>query len=520
MFRSVCILVLAWVWTLPTSPAFSPSSAGARPPDTVDWGRVHATTMRGIDRFYRLDTKGAIQAFDSVARMAPGDPRGYFFRGIVHFSLYALERDRAQFDAFMRQSDYVITVCEQLLDNNPHDSQAKFYLGGTYGYRGMMWQTDGSLIRAVTEGRKGYSYLEEAVEERPDLYDARMGFGLFRYLVAKAPRSLRWMLNLLGITPDLDGGLKMLQTAAEKGTYTRNEARLYLAQFLFTEDRHEEAFEHLNQLCREYPENTLFLVLRASWKQRLGRSDEALTDALNAIEYNNRHPLRYVEEIANGTAGSIFYSRNDFQAARRYYEPYVDSLRNTERIRNWTWYRIGVVFELTGDRQRARSIYNRLREGSDDLRPSESTYYRRSRRLLTHPLSRAETNIIKAENAFNSKAYADALTLYTAAVTLANDDADVRARGLYGMMQAQYELEQYTELEQTSRQLFAMKPDQELWVLPYGYFKLGQAYSRSGKRREAEQAFGMIESYDNYDFQDRLESRLEEEMEKLKALKE
>jgi tetratricopeptide (TPR) repeat protein len=358
------------------------------------------------------------------------------------------------------------------------------------------------------------------VEERPDLYDAQMGFGLFRYLVAKAPRSFRWMLKLLGIDPDLEGGLKMLQTAAERGTYTRNEARLYLAQFLFTEDRHEEAFEHLNQLCREYPENTLFLVLRASWKQRLGRSDEALADAMSAIDYNNRHPLRYVEEIAYGTAGSILYARNDFQAARRYYEPYVDSLRNAERIRNWTWYRIGVTFELTGDRQRALSIYHRLREGSDDLRPSESIYYRRSRRLLTHPLSNADTEIIKAENAFNSKAYAEALTLYTTAVSAANDDVDARARGLYGMMQAQYELEQDAELEQTSQQLFSLKPDLELWVLPYGYFKLGQAFSRSGKRREAEQAFRMIESYDDYDFQDRLESRLDEEVEKLKALKE
>ena len=42
----------------------------------IDWVAVHAATMRGIDHFYRLDTDAAIQTFDSVSRMAPGDPQG------------------------------------------------------------------------------------------------------------------------------------------------------------------------------------------------------------------------------------------------------------------------------------------------------------------------------------------------------------------------------------------------------------------------------------------------------------
>ncbi len=159
-----CLPVL---FVLGILPALAQSTVGDTKP--IDWRAVHEISSRGIDRFYRLETDAAIQDFDSVARMAPGDPRGYFFKCIIHFSLYALERDREQFDAFMKESDRVIAVCEQLLDNNGNDATAKFYLGGIYGYRGMMWQTEGSLIKAVTEGRKGYLYLEEVVDEKPDL---------------------------------------------------------------------------------------------------------------------------------------------------------------------------------------------------------------------------------------------------------------------------------------------------------------------------------------------------------------
>jgi tetratricopeptide (TPR) repeat protein len=506
-------------WTIllvMTGVMFLPRQSAADDPKSEDWTLVHEIMNRGIDRFYRLETDEALQRFDSVARMAPGDPRGYFFKSIIHFSLFQLERDPKHFDAFMRQSELVIAACEQLLDNDEHDTIAKFYLGGMYGYRGMMWQTDGSLVKAVTEGRKGYLYLEEAVAEKPDLYDAQMGFGLFRYLVAKAPRSLQWMMKLLGITPDREGGLRMLKTAAERGIYTRNEARLYLAQFLFTEHRQDEAFGYLNQLCAEYPENSLFLILRASWLQRTGRTDEAMTDALQAVERNSRKPIRYVQEIATSTLGSIYYSRNDFLASRRYYAQYVDSLRNPERIWNWTWYRIGVAFELSGDRKAAVNAFGRARKSGDVMRPMDAYYYRRSQYSMQHPISEAEAFMIRAANDMNAKSYDVALRLYTSAVAASGSATEIRSRALLGVMQAQFELQQYSDVETTSRQLLALHPEEEEWTLPHGYFKLGQAYARLGRTEDARKAFDTVDDYDDYDFQDRLESQVDDEVAKLK----
>lgn len=485
--------------------------------DRVDWASVHDITTRGIDRFYRLDNDAALRSFDSVATMAPGDPRGYFFRSMVHFSLYALDRDRRHFDAFLAESDRVIAVCERLLDQNDHDTNAKFYLGGIYGYRGMAWQTDGSLLKAVTEGRQGYALLEEAVEEKPDLYDAQMGFGLFRYLVAKAPRSLHWMLKLMGITPDLDGGLRMLKAAADRGTYTRNEAQLYLAQFLFNEQRHDEAFIQLNQLCARYPENTLFLILRASWLQRTGKPEEALADALHAVERNRVHPLRYVEDLASSTLGSLYFARNDFPASRTHYARYADSLKGPDRVWNWTWYRIGVAHELSGDRAAAKTFYARVRKSTDAMRPMDAYYFRRAQESLHHPISPAEALIIRAGNEANSKAHQKALQLFGAALEAAGDDVELRSRALLGLMQAQYELKLYQDVITTSRMLIVLAPERELWVLPHGYYKLGQAYARLGQKTEAKAALDMVDEFDEYDFQDQLESRVEEEIKGLSA---
>ena len=486
------------------------STVRSAPP--VDWAAVHATTMRGIDLFYRLDTDAAIQTFDSVSHMAPGDPRGPFFRSIVHFSLYLLDHNQRDHDAFLRASERTIAACEQLLDQDDHDATAKFYLGGTYGYRGMLLQSEGSMLKAISEGRQAYVLLEEAVEERPDLCDALMGLGLFRYLVTKAPRSFHWVLKLIGITPDLEGGLQSLMLAAERGIYTRNEARLYLAQFLFNEHRKDEAFRYLTELCQEYPENALFLVLRASFSQRDGRPDDALKDAQEALRRNGRHPLRYVQEIACNTLGGIYFARNDFASARKYYMMYADSLRAPERISNWMWYRYGVACEFSGDRTTAIAAYSRARKNKDDLRPNDAYYYRRAQELISRPLTAAETMMVKAGNAFGAKDYGTAQQLYDNAVRIAGTDQEAQSRALLGTLQVQYEVKQYDDVVRTAPQLFALSPHRELWVLPQGYFKLGQALARLNRKEEARRALKMVDKYDDYEFQEQLEERVEEEL--------
>jgi hypothetical protein len=148
-----------------------------------DWAKVHVQTIRGIDQLYNLEFSDAAATFDGVIRMAPQDPRGYFFRSTVDYWIFMFSKDPNAFDRFFAMSDTVIRLCETALDQDPNNWNAKFYLGGTYGFRGLMYQRDNSILKAVWDGKKGYSRLEECVQKKPDLIDAQMGFGLFTYLV-------------------------------------------------------------------------------------------------------------------------------------------------------------------------------------------------------------------------------------------------------------------------------------------------------------------------------------------------
>lgn len=490
-------------------------AVGARPEPATDWAKVHDLTLLGINRLYNLEIDSAMQMFKSVSRMAPGDPRGPFFQSIVHFYLYGLNRDENELSTFLDESDKVIDVCDRLLDENGGDTQMKFYLGGIYGYRGLAYQSSGSILKAIRDGRKGYLLLEEAVSENPNLYDAQMGFGLFRYLLAKIPKSMRWMLSVLGFSGDLEGGLNSLRLAAEKGIYTRTEAKLYLAQFMFAEGHPDSALRYLNELRAEYPENTLFLVLYAFWEHRLHNLDEAIKAARAAIELNSRRNVHYGEELAYSTLGSIYFTLNDFSNARTYYRLYMKMTHNDERTPDFTFLRAGLACEIAGDRATAVEFYRRMREPDGRDHAWDVPNYRRGQELLKHPVTEAEVLIVKAGNESVQKHPGRAIELYTEGFRKANGNADLEARALYGVLEVEFDRDSLAEALETAQKLVELKPANETWVPPQAWFKLGQTYAKMGKLSDARAALKRVGDYDDYDFQDRLESQVQSEMEKL-----
>ena len=490
----------------------SPSAAGE-----ADWGLVHAATMRGIDRLYNMKIDEATATFDSVRRMAPGDPRGYFFGSMVHFWLYTLTRDEKEYRTFLEKSDDVITVCENLLNASDTDAVSLFYLGGIYGYRGLAHQAHNSMFKAVTEGRKGYLSLKEAVRLKPDLYDAQMGFGLFTYLVAKVPKSLSWILSIVGFTGDAEGGLAMVRRAAEHGLYTRTEARFYLSQFLFAEQKSEEALPILDTLIAAYPDNALFVITYASWESRLGNTDAALRAARRAVGINARSRVRYGEEFEYSTLGAIYYAMNDFANARINLEEYVRRAASEDYITNWTYYRLAVAQEMCGDRAAALGTYRRLKHVDERDRANESYLYRTAARRLQEPISATESLLLRGGNDAGRKSYDSAEALYGNVLDMKGTPADLRGRALLGLQQLYMAREDYASALRTGEELTALQPETEKWLIPQGLLGLGTTLMKLGRMSDARAAFNRVLTFDDYDFQKSTEEKARKEITKLQA---
>lgn len=53
---------------------------------TTDWKLVHDRTVQAMQHLYDLEFREAEHACNDVIKLAPGDPRGHFFKAMTYYS--------------------------------------------------------------------------------------------------------------------------------------------------------------------------------------------------------------------------------------------------------------------------------------------------------------------------------------------------------------------------------------------------------------------------------------------------
>jgi tetratricopeptide (TPR) repeat protein len=175
----------------------------------------------------------------------------------------------------------------------------------------------------------------------------------------------------------------------------------------------------------------------------------------------------------------------------------------------------GLACEIAGDRTAALEFYRHTKEPDAQNRFWDQNNFRRGQELLRHPLTDAEILVVKGSNESTQKKYAGAIELFKEGFQKARGNVDIQVRALYGLQQAQFDSDSLADVVVTANQLLALKPVNEVWIIPHAWFKLGQTYTRQGKIEAARMAFDRVGDYDDYDFQERLETQVKEETKKI-----
>lgn len=451
----------------------------------TDWKLVHDRTVQAMDHLYNLEFRDAERTCNEVIKMAPGDPRGHFFKAMTYYyrmSFRGGATNDSAFWAFAWHADKVRTVCERLLEKNEHDGKAMFYLGGAVGYKGLAYVNRGESHKAIWDGKKGYDLLEQAVEEDPTNYDAKMGLGLFRHLISKAPEALKPVISLAGLTGDRYGGLKMIEEAAAKGTYARQEARRWLAELYLDEDLPQRSVTHLAALKDAYKKNWYFWYRYAdvtAYQVRKINEAEAAYRYLATME-TSKEDLETAHFIGYVRLGSLDEARERYAEAIKHYEHAHELATTKERKEQATsmiaWAKRMSANEANDEIQIDRvtnalgvGMYHRVVELGDSLRSAGTLKSEQHRRLLLYYMG-------------------------TACVEIGN----------YGRAE-----------ELLTLALRGADQDQLQWVVPFSHYRLGMAYAKQDKTTAASEQFAKVMEYDDYPSESLLRLRVRRESAKI-----
>ena len=482
-----------------------------------DFGKVHTLISDGIDAEYNMDFPLALSKFQEAKSIAPNDLRGHFFEQTIYYWKAMLTRNKSEFETFMNLSDKLVEKCENVIDKNENDLDARLYLGWTYTIRafaiGLMGE---NYLKAASEIKDGNSNLTFVLEKDPNYHDAALGLGVYNYLTSFIPRKLQWLTDILGFSGNREEGKRLLMIASDKGTYTSSEAKFYLTLMLWREEQYPDAEKYSQALKAKYPESPAVWML---WGGLLAQQDK-MTEAVQAyeqsLEYNKGKNSEIIFRTAYGALSNAYFRMNDYQKSAEFGKLFISYLTKDDNQNN-RLHSTGVSLEFMGDRNAALEYYRKARTDIKDDNQWEKYWLRKLREREATPLTRTDSLLIAADNNRATGKLTEAAKDYSTLTNTqnANYNDDIKAQINQGLGQLYYKQKDYNKAIEQFKLNSSLNPQNEKWLVPESYFQIGRCYLKLGNKSEAQKYFDMALDVDyDYDFKDSMDGKIKNELTK------
>ena len=336
------------------------------PPTTTLMGNQRI--LDGINLIYDRRFEDAETLFKKMATEAPRDPSGYFYLAMITWSKLAAgfwTPDMVK--EYKKRIDRAIEVAQARVDGKGANSYDFFYLGGALGFKGRFELMKGNMFASFLLASDAIEALKTCREMAPDDKDVLLGIGTFDYYTAKLSGVLKFLTYFLLHRGDKKEGLRKLYDAASHAVYSSTEAKSVLLYIqLFSEQDFPKALALATELSNRYTKNPRYKTLegvchirmekdyqyRETVRELMAKSQEAKSPITAAI-WKNR--ALYLESINDLYDGRYAEARQKLEEILRHPDPEHDP-----GMIAWPLIKIGMSYDLAGNRDRALSYYNQV----------------------------------------------------------------------------------------------------------------------------------------------------------------
>ncbi len=459
----------------------------------------------GLSKIYNFNWEEGFKVFNSIIKKVPTDPRGYHYKSLIFLWYYLGNLNETNLDSFIYFSDRSLELAEAKKKEKP-SSELSYLIGSIYYNKSIAEARSGNYLQALWTSNQMKSNFEDAVKLKKDFYDAFLGLGLYNFALSQIPSTLEWAANLVGITADKELGLDYVKKTVQKGRLSKVDAQYYLSQ-LYSRVivDHPAAKELLSNLVKRYPKNLLFNFSLA-WVEHelndINNAEKHLRFVINAKD--SLYP--FVVSNSNYLLGNVFFSRNQFDSAKVYYQNYLISAINDD-YKGYTNFRIGLCLELTGNRKEAIKFYDKSSDGNSDI--EEDLYAERKggefegRKLTSYEIRLIKlSNLIKQNKLSISK---DSLQNFIRLTKISNE---LKAEAMLYLSEICYLQRDYKESLDYAVNCIKTEIEKEKWVHAYAYYMGAWNSYQQKKYVDAKLFLLQIDNLEEFDFRNSLENKI------------
>jgi hypothetical protein len=291
----------------------------------LDRGLQYRIT-KSINSMYNFDFATAERDFAVIMYQYPEHPLPDFLMAISYWWRIEINVDNKRYDnIFIQYLDRANAKAEKMLDQNPKNKEAAFFLAAGHGFQGRLYSERKSWTKATFAGKNALKYMEMSRGEEEFNPELLLGDALFNYFSVWIPEHYPLLKPVLALFPKGNKklGLTQLEKVASTAFYTRVEAQYFLFRLYGSEEnKPEDALRIVEYLHEKFPNNPYFHRSYARYLYTTGKWTQAMQESLEILDRLERKQFGYEATSGRYAAfylGEYYYRTGNTIEAKRYY---------------------------------------------------------------------------------------------------------------------------------------------------------------------------------------------------------
>lgn len=468
---------------------------------------------QGLAKAYNMELEAAEKIYNRIIDLYPNEPFGYFYIAQIYYWTFLGSKDKGEYQVFSKFSNLAQEKIDKILEQDENNIRVNFIAGNLALFNAMANATNESSVDAFWASKSSVNYFEKVLQLNPKFYDAYLGLGLFDYAMSFVPEFLQWAVNLSGLSSDKERGLRYIKIAYKKGSSETTESAFHLAK-IYTDylADFDSAYSFITSLIPKYPRNTLFHYQYAVSLIKGRELDRAIQPLNTVIRLNNKR-FPQISALAHYRKGEVYFKKNQFKSAIKEYQQFLDLSKELD-FTGIAALNIAISYKMLGDDEEYRKYLDLASDGNPDL--YEDSYAKiKSEILIEKGLDENDLLLTRMKNFIESgknKIVYDSLKQNIDSF----DDNHQKVLGLTYFSEAALNLKRYAESVRAAENVLTIKISQEKWVVPFSYLLQAKANWIVGEKNQANQILSKAESENKYEFQDYIQSKIENLKRKLR----
>ena len=465
--------------------------------------------VEGIKNGYNFQFTTANIFFDEYSKNNPSSLKAEFLKVKLKLWKYVGSKSQNSFTEFNISADKLISILEEKLDENSEDKILRYLIASSYTSKTIALSANHQIVDAFWSAKKAMSYLEDLIDEFPELNEPYLEMGILTYALSYVEGFATVALTLSGMSADKDQGLQMLLKANNGNVYSKIESSFYLSQ-VYSEylADNEQSIKYLLPAAESFPDNILFsfqLAVLYTKNCELDKAEKTIKRFINIKDESFSQTLAFSRFLL----GDLYLRSGRYEQALKEFQKFLIG-SNDINYSSKAYYSMALCNLFLG---RNYEVHRNLSSTNlGNLENSDDKFARRRSQLLqNYSFNSNLENLLKAEIQIFNKNY-NQTENYLSKIKSAELNEEFRKLFDYLKAEVLFNNNKSEEAEKILKNLTDSDIESEKWLIPASNLLLARVYLKQKNYDKTADFLEEAEDENEYDFR----SKLTGEINKLK----